>query len=251
LMSMPPGPPSMPQGGSPPVMGGTYGGGQVSGQGSGYGAGALSVDLGLFSLLGRGLLFVIGILLIIPSPWTGTSFYRWAVSRLHVPGRPNLAFNGQVGDLWWVFVLMGVLAYAGAYDTYLQLLSIPVQAFLSWMLLKWLASKLSSNGQLLPISFDGSAVTFIGWQILLYVSFITIVGWAWVTTAWVRWICRNVSGTRRDIIFHGTGLAVLWRTIVFVIACGFIIPIPWMLRWYAKWYVSQFELVEHGAYANA
>ena len=27
---------------------------------------------------------------------------------------------------------------------------------------------------------------------------------------------------------------MLWRTIVFVIACAFIIPIPWMLRWYAN-----------------
>jgi hypothetical protein len=247
LMSMPPGPPSMPQGSGPPVMGGGYGGGQ----GSGYGSGALSVDLGLFSLLGRGLLFVIGMLLIIPAPWTGTSFYRWLVSRLYVPGRPNLAFNGQVGDLWWVFVLMGLLTYAGAYDTYIQLLSIPVQAFLSWLVLRWLAGNLSSNGQKLPIAFDGSVVTFIGWQILLYVSFITIIGWAWVTTAFMRWNCRNVSGTRREIVFNATGLGVLWRTLVFVIGFVFIIPIPWVLRWYAKWYVSQFELVQRGAYANA
>jgi hypothetical protein len=251
LMSMPPGPPAMPQGGSPPVMGGAYGGGQGSGQGSGQGAGTLSVDLGLFSLLGRGLLFVIGMLLIIPAPWTGTSFYRWAVSRLYVPGRPNLAFNGQVGDLWYVFVLMGLLTYAAAYDTYIQLLSIPIQAFLSWLVLRWLAGNLSSNGQPLPIAYNGSVVTFIGWQILLYVSFITIIGWAWVTTAFMRWNCRNVSGTRREIVFNATGLGVLWRTLVVAIGFAFIIPIPWVLRWYAKWFVSQFELVERGTYANA
>jgi hypothetical protein len=243
LMSMPPGPPSMPQRGGPPVMGGAYGGG--------HGSGTLSVDLGLFSLLGRGLLFIIGMLLIVPAPWTGTSFYRWAVSRLHVPGRPNLAFNGQVGDLWYVFVLMGLLTYASAYDTYIQLLSIPVQAFLSWLVLRWLASNLSSDGQKLPIAFDGSVVTFIGWQVLLYVSFITIIGWAWVTTAFMRWNCRNVSGTRREVVFNASGLSVLWRTLVFALSCVFIIPIPWTLRWYANWYVSQFELVQRGAYANA
>jgi hypothetical protein len=44
---------------------------------------------------------------------------------------------------------------------------------------------------------------------------------------------------------------VLWRTIVFVIACIFIIPIPWMLRWYAQWYASQFALAERGTLANA
>jgi hypothetical protein len=246
LMAMPPGPPSIPQRGGPPVMGGAYGGGQGTGHG-----GALSVDLPLWSFLGRTILYVIGILLVIPAPWTGTGFYRWGVPRLHVPGRPNMAFTGQVGDLWYVFVLIGLLAYAGAYDNYIQLLTIPVQAFLSWMLLRWLAGNLSSNGQQLPIAFNGSALTFIGWQIFLYVSFISIIGWAWVTTAMVRWICRNVSGTRREIVFNASGLSVLWRTLVFALACAFIIPIPWMLRWFANWYVSQFELVERGAYANA
>jgi hypothetical protein len=26
--------------------------------------------------------------------------------------------------------------------------------------------------------------------------------------------------------------------------CAFIIPIPWVIRWYTQWYVSQFELAE-------
>jgi hypothetical protein len=30
-------------------------------------------------------------------------------------------------------------------------------------------------------------------------------------------------------------------------ACAFIIPIPWVTRWYTQWYVSQFELVERAA----
>jgi hypothetical protein len=232
------GPPSIPQAGGPPVLGGR-------------GGGTLSIDVGLWPLLGRSLLYIIGLLLVIPAPWVATSFYRWAVSRLHVPGRPNLAFNGQVGDLWYVFVLMGLMSYAGFYDTYVQLLLIPVQAFLSWMLLRWLASNLSSNGQPLPIAFNGSPLTFIGWQILLYLSFITIIGWAWVTTAFMRWNCRNIDGTRREVAFNASGLGVLWRTILFAVGCAFIIPIPWALRWFAGWYVSQFELVERGTLANA
>jgi hypothetical protein len=86
--------------------------------------------------------------------------------------------------------------------------------------------------------------------VLLYVSFITIVGWAWVVTAWMRWVCRNIDGTQREVIFIASGLEVLWRTIVFVFACIFIIPIPWVLRWYAQWYASQFALVERGTLAN-
>jgi hypothetical protein len=239
LMSSVSGPPVIPQAGGAPVIA------------SGYRGGTLSIDVGLWPLLGRSLLYIIGLLLVVPAPWVATSFYRWAVSRLYVPGRPNLAFNGQVGDLWYVLVLMGLMSYAGFYDTRAQLLLIPVQAFLSWMLLRWLASNLSSNGQPLPIAFNGSPLTFIGWQILLYLSFITIIGWAWVTTAFMRWNCRNIDGTRREVVFNASGLDVLWRTILFAIGCAFIIPIPWVLRWFAGWYVSQFALVERGTLANA
>jgi hypothetical protein len=211
--------------------------------------GPLSIDLPLWVFLGRILLLTIGYLFVIPAPWTATGFYRWMASRTEVPGRPNFAFTGQPGDIWYVIVAMGLMNYVGAYDDRLQLIVIPVSAFLFWILVRWLAGNLSSNGQRLPIAFDGSAVTFIGWQLLMYISFITIIGWAWVISAWMRWICRNISGTRREVVFNGTGLEVLWRTVLLAIGCAFIIPIPWVIRWYNRWYVSQFALVERIASA--
>ena len=45
--------------------------------------------------------------------------------------------------------------------------------------------------------------------------------------------------------------SILWRTLVFALGCVLFIPIPWMLRWYTRWYVSQFALVERSRYANA
>ena len=119
------------------------------------------------------------------------------------------------------------------------------------MVLRWILGNLSSNGQALPIAFNGSVWAYIGWQLLLALSFITIIGWAWVATAWTRWICRNISGTRREIVFNASGLDVLWRTIVFAIASSFIIPIPWVLRWYAQWFVSQFGVAPRGAALGA
>lgn len=227
-------PPMMPAGG-PPVMG----------------SGALSVSLPLWSFFGYCILLVIGQVVVIPAPWVVIAYYRWLTPKFNVPGRPNLAFTGQVGEIWYVIIGLALLGYAGIVDNRLQLVAIPLQAVLSWMLMRWAFSHLSSNGQPLPIEFEGSVWGFIGFQLLMVISLFTVIGWAWVITFWMRWICRNIAGTRREVVFNGSGLQVLWRTIVMGLLFILIIPIPWVLRWYAQWYVSQLALVERGAYANA
>jgi hypothetical protein len=212
------------------------------------GGGSLSVDLELWPLLGRSVVFVIGLLLVVPAPWVATSFYRWMASRIDVPGRPNLAFTGEVGDIWYVFVAIGLISDVGFIGVpYLHYILVPVQAVLSWMTVRWICANLSSNGRPLSLSFDGSALFYVGWQLLTMLSAITIIGWAWVAVYWMRWNCSNVGGTRREILFNATGLEMLWRTLVCAIGCAFLIPIPWVLRWYIAWYVSQFELVERAA----
>jgi len=233
------GPPSLPHGGPPPMMGA---GGAVGN--------AISADLPVWGLFGRALVYVIGVALVIPAPWVAVWVYRWFASRIKVPGRPNFEFTGQVGDIWWVFILLGLSSYIGIYDNTYQIIGYILQAVLGWLVLRWIVSNLASNGQKLPFAFTGSIWAFIGWQLLIAISFITIIGWAWVVTAMARWMCRNISGTRREVLFNASGLEVLWRTLAFVFASFFIIPIPWMLRWYARWYASQFALAPRGtAYA--
>jgi hypothetical protein len=234
-----PPPPPVPQWGGLPTTGGT-----VAGQ-------SLSVDFSIWALLGRALLFLIGLLLVIPAPWTATSFFGWFIERLRVPQRPDLGFTGRPGDIWYVFVIQGLCSFAGFSDSYVQLIVIPLQAFLSWMTIRWIVANISSQGRQLPLTFAGSPWAYLGWYVLLYVSVITIIGWAWVTTAWIRWICRNIPGTRRNIAFTASGWQILWRTLVFALAAALIIPIPWAMGWYAGWYVSQFVLVEPTAYATA
>lgn len=251
------GPPAMPQPrGQAASAAGQYGGGgqhggdqygvadQYAGDRYGGSGGSLSFEPGLLEFLGQGLLYVIGILLVVPAPWLATGFYRWAASRVRVPDRPNFAFNGQPMDIWYALAGLGLLSYAGTLGNIVHLIAFIGQGYLSWMILRWIAGNLSSNGQPLPISFNGSPLTYIGWHVLLFISAITIVGWAWVAVAQMRWICRNIGGTQREVMFNATGLEMLWRTLVFVIACMFIIPIPWMMRWYVQWAISQFELVE-------
>jgi len=226
-------PPGMPPAPSNDMMGGAIG------------IAPLSAKLELWPYFGRALLFVIGEIVVVATPWTAVGLYRYVAERLRVPGRPNLTFTGQPLDIWYVFIGMAILSYLGlSNNAFVRLLAVVGQAFLGWMILRWGVTKLASNGRPLPISFQGSPVVYFGWYLFMLVSAISIIGWAWVLTAWMRWICRNIAGTRRQVVFTASGLEVLWRSIVFGIGCVFIIPIPWVLRWYTEWFVSQFALVQ-------
>lgn len=192
----------------------------------------LEAEFSALPLFGRSLLYAIGMALIVTAPWAAASFYRWIVARIRVPGRPNLAFEGKAGDIWWAFVLVPL-------STFVPFVGIFISMFFSLLTIRWAVKNISSDGRLLPLTFTGSYWAYLGWQILLGLSFITIIGWAWVITAAMRWVCRNIQGTTRTISFMGSGLQVLWRTWVFLIVSSFIIPIPWMMRWYYRWFVSQ------------
>ncbi|HKH80146.1 MAG TPA: GYF domain-containing protein [Methylovirgula sp.] len=215
--------------------------------------GAVTAEFGVWALLGRILLAAIGLLLIIPAPWAMTSYYRWFITHLRVPTIPGIGFTGWPGDIWWVFVLTGLCSYAGVphaqhlHAHHLSILVIPVEAALSWLVIRWVLANISSEGRPLSLSFAGSVWAYIGWTLLVYLSFITIIGWAWVMTAWMRWVCRNIVDATRTVSFNASGWEVLWRTFVFGLTILFIIPIPWTLHWYVRWYVSQFSVAEKTA----
>ena len=207
--------------------------------------GPLSAEFGTWALFGRFLIYGISYLLIIPLPWAVTALYRWLVAHLRVPRWPNATFTGKPGDIWYVFIILALCAYAGLTGIrYIGIILFPLEAFLSWMIVGWVVANLSPDGHQRPLTFIGSVWTYIGWHVLILVSAVTIIGWAWVVTAWMRWTCRNVEGNRREVVFNGSGWQVLWRTFVLGLTCAFIIPIPWMLAWYTRWYVSQFALLE-------
>lgn len=215
--------------------------------------GYFASTFGTWALFGRGIVYIIGVALVVTAPWAATAFYRWIVSKIQVPGWPNLAFTGKIGDIWWVFVLLGLCGYLSQYIqtqrdySYLSLLFELGQVVLGWLSFRWFIANISSNGQPLTLNFAGEILPYIGWQILFVISFVTIIGWAWVMTAMTRWICRNIAGTEREIIFTGKGEQVLWRGFVLFLTSILIIPIPWMLCWWTRWYVSQFAVAAHKA----
>jgi hypothetical protein len=233
-------PPAMPRPDGLPVSGG------------GYGGGSLSVDFGIWDFTWRSLVLFVGFLFIIPLPWALLMYCRWIVSCVQVPQRPKLGFTGRAIDLMWFYA--AVLLYIAAASRHSQVLSLAanvVQLVLYWLLIKWFVANLSSNGQPLGLRFSGSFWGFLGWSLLAFVSVITIIGWAWVYVAQLRWMCRHIEGTRRDVVFNGTGLEFLWRAIVTALLSVFIIPLPWAYRWFTRWLASQTTLVDKGMPANA
>ncbi len=208
--------------------------------------GTLSVDFPLLPFIGYGLLYIIGFVFVIPAPWTATAFYRWAIPFVQVPQRPNLSFTGKPGDIWYAFILMGLANIASSYsdESYMLVGSIVVQAVMSWFIIRWLVSNIASDGRPLGLSFSGEWWQYLGWYLFLIVSIITIIGWAWVTTAWGRWMCARIEGTRRPVYFNASGFELLWRSLVTGFASAFVIPIPWVVRWYARWIASQVSVGE-------
>jgi hypothetical protein len=245
---------AMMAGGAPPPMMPQPGGPKM---GHGGGSGALSIDLGIWDFIWRGLVLSLGMLLVIPTPWVIRWYTNWFVSCVRVPGRPNLSFTGKVGTiaLWYfipvaiviAFEVLGEMADNRAIGDVGNILVTAVY----WAFLRYLVANIASNGQPLGLSFSGSFWAYLGYNLLLGLSIFTIIGWAWVQTALGRWVCRNIQGTRRAVVFKASGLEYLWRAIVTVLASIFIIPIPWVVRWMIRWQLSQTELVERRDYAGA
>jgi len=237
LFSAASGPPTVSDSGGPPASAG------------GWGNGSLAIDFGIWQFIWRSVVLFISALLIIPFPWVFVMYCRWMVSCVQVPARPNLTFTGTAVTLLpWYFgaiVLSICLGLTG--NQYINALSVLIQFALYWLAIKWLVANIASNGRPLGLSFSGSIWGYLGWIILGFLSIVTIIGWAWVYTAQTRWMCCHIEGTRREVVFNATGWAMLWRTVLFSWGCVLVIPIPWLVRWYARWYVSQVALVEPAA----
>jgi len=228
------GPPAVPHPGVPQASDG------------GYGGGPLSIDFGILAFVWRSLVLAIGCILIIPAPWVVVWYLRWIVPCVQVPGRPNLGFTGTAMTIvpWYFGAIVLLVAVSFIGIDWLNRLMTIVEIVLYWLFLKWIIANLASNGQPLGLSFSGSIWAYIGWTILTVISILTIIGWAWVYVAWMRWVCRNIQGTRREVVFIGGGLEFLWRAVVALLACLFIIPIPWIYLWMMRWLASQTVLAD-------
>ena len=206
--------------------------------------GLLTLHVGVWALLWRGFVLAISELAVIPLPWVAPIFIRWFAERIELPGRQRIGFVGKAEDIWWVFILYALVAVVGIAYQPVQLLGIPVQAFLLLRIQRWLVANITWEGQKQPLRFTGGFWPLLGWSVLLPLSVLSIIGWAWVATAWARWTCRHIEGSSRELVFIASGFGYLWRALVFAFTAIFIIPIPWTMCWFTRWLVSNLALVE-------
>lgn len=203
----------------------------------------LGSALGLF---GRSLLLGLMSLLVIPIPWVMAWYIRWFVDHLRMSDNTQIAFVGTGKQIWLPVMALGflnVLGYFihGLWSFLLTLAVIPLLCYVGILVLRWLCENIVlSQGP--KLSFKGTFLSYLGWMLLMWLSIFTIIGWAWVTVAMYRWICRNVSWEGHLVEFNGSGWGLLWRAVVFILTFILIIPIPWTILWLTKWYIRNISV---------
>jgi hypothetical protein len=205
---------------------------------TGEGADRLVAQFGVWGLFWRSLLAILGNFVVIPAPWTATTVYRYFGQNTWLPDGRRLTFAGTAGDIWYVFIGLAVLGLAGQVHSLAPLITLPLSAALNYVVFRWLCAKVGSEDGAVKLEFAGGFWGYFGWNLLIFVSLFTIIGWAWALKFFMRWLCRNVSGSLQ-FDFVGTGWGILWRSIVGGLACMFLIPIPWIMRWLMVWYIGQ------------
>ncbi|MFN7916987.1 MAG: hypothetical protein U0Q55_16710 [Vicinamibacterales bacterium] len=205
---------------------------------------------------GDGVIFFLLLISFFGIPWAIQRGLRWFVSNVDPIHGARARFVGGVGPLWASFGAVLALAVlqqfniviaaltsehpaVGAVLTILWAVLMQVLGTLNGFLItRWECANVESpsGGRL---AFSGGFWTWLGWQLLLLVSMLTIVGWAWVSVAQLRWVTRHVRSSSHEGRFSGTGLQMLWRGLVLALGCAGLVTMPVTVCWFVRWLVSQ------------
>lgn len=218
---------------------------------------------GALASLGYSFLFMVLFLLIIPGAWGAVPFAVWWTASLAFDDGARAEFTGRPGQVWVLFAVLALLAYLPALATagmpkgdkasllqfVLSLVLFPLDAAVKLPLYRWFFEnvRLSPGGS--P-RFTATYLGYLGWVSLLGLSFLTIIGWAWVAVAMVRWFCRHIVSDAYAVSFVGTGWGLLWRTFVWMLGMVLLIPLPWVFRSMYAWGADNLVLTRTAAAAG-
>ena len=210
------------------------------------------LQTGAFGWLFRSWATLMGMILLIPAPWIACWWARWIVSQVRLGNRDVLGFQGTPGSVAMLAILCGLGALLitltegfdpdGEIPGMVLLNGVATLASypLGWALARWFINHTQFGER--SLRFTGSVWAYLGWMLFLIVSSVTLIGWPWVSTAYLRWFAGHIQNAGGQVRFIGKGQQFLWRTLAFLLGCVPIVTIPWAGRWWLRWGTQQFEL---------
>jgi hypothetical protein len=194
-------------------------------------------------------------------------YFRWLLNNIRVRSGTRFSFHGAIGDLYAFFFAFAALGVVDqVMETWLESFgpedergfaiamialsfALATQAIAATINLLWLKWQCESIGATSGVRIACVAPTagFVVRYLLMIVSAVTIIGWAWVAVWFARWVARHLESEGRAIHFRGTGLQLLWRTVCMVLGSLPIVSIPWTIAWMYRWGFSQIEIEYTGA----
>lgn len=212
-----------------------------------------------WQLLGWGFVYVLFSLLIIPAAWAMQWLCQWFARNVQFNDKNTATFEGKGKDVLVYVIAIGAIAWIpNLLITYvfpgdiwsdlwltmlLGLLLIPLNVLLMLPIIRWFFANIKCKRNL-KFNFRGSYAGYLGWTLLLNISVITIIGWAWAAVGMQRWIYQNVNAGSSTLVFKGTGWGLLWRSILAILGSVLLVTIPWMVNWILKWYVKNTVMVK-------
>lgn len=207
-------------------------------------------------LLGYGLWYVMATVLVIPAAWGAVPLYRWIVERTTFGDGTRATFEGRPGQVWALFAALAFLPFLQgfisnkmdgetarhAFFFVAWAALIPLNAALAARIIGWWAEHLRLGAKS-GFVYTGSLSGLVAWNLLLFVSFFTVIGWAWAYVGMVRWICRNLVSPDAALEFRGTGWGLLWRSLLALLGSIPVVTMPWMALWITRWLVRGVVLV--------
>ncbi len=234
--------------------------------------------------------------LVLPAAWGTAILYRWLIRCVRFSDGTTATFEGRPGRIWgWLALSAGLLHApalavgvvnndnplalmfdygtlqatldsgepgSGAVYYALSIGIVPVLIYVELVVYRWIAAGVRlRDGP--DLQFTGGYLSLFGWNLLIGVSVISIIGWAWVSTAFFRWIARRIEGDTVGFEFEGSGWGFLWRMLVvyglpvaciltlalngITLAWSWLIAIPWILLTsilVISWYVSNTVMIK-------
>lgn len=216
----------------------------------------VSFSGGALASLGYTVLLVALGLFVVPAAWGAAAFLAWWTGRLVFTDGTRAVFEGRPGRVWPLFAalvflaLLPTLITAGmphggktsALQCVLALALIPFEAALKLPIYRWIFENIRLEPGGTP-RFSATYPAYLGWVLGLTLSVLTVIGWAWVAVAMVRWFCRHIEGDGYGLAFVGTGWGLLWRSGLWLLGTLFLLPIPWVLRSMYAWLTDNIEII--------